>query len=515
MNALRIIAALLALVVYLPGAADAGPPVRIAVLVGNNVGADNRKPLRYAETDTQRVKQALVEVAGFDADNIFLANGFDSASLEKTLVKVKRRIEKEGADRKGRTLVLFYFSGHSDGKNLEMGSGKLPFSAIKSWLSGSGATVKMAVLDACHSGGFSEVKGGRPGPSFDISISGNMNTAGMAVITSSSSGEKSQESDDVGGSYFTHHFVSGLYGAADLNSDMRVTLQEVYAYAYGQTISQTLGTVIGPQHPTYNYDLEGKGDLVLSMATARVGHIEIPALLEGRFYVFKSNSGELMAEVVKSAGRPRYLIVAPGDYLVARRDGDRVFSQKLSVSRGETVAARADEFDEEETALAWPKGRIHRPANTLAAFYSLSGWMMNQMGSVHGFGLGLTRRMGPITALADFGYGQTTVNDEGLVYSYRAYNLAVAPMWRFELPGFDLLLGITAGGRVMTQDAGTAGSYSAPSAMAGLIGGVDLSIGEKFSMLMTWEMDADLFELNDSLAFAFSPRAKLGMGYRF
>lgn len=514
---MRLLSTIMALVILCStGTAQAGEqPLRIAVLVGNNVGADNRKPLRYAENDTQRVRRALQEVAGFRAENIFLANGLKKESLNHLLGKVEARVEEAGTLHNSRTLVLFYFSGHSDGRNLEMGAERFPFSRVKAWLTDSGATVKMAVLDACHSGGFSEVKGGRPGPSFDISISGNMHTAGMAVITSSSSGEKSQESDDVGGSYFTHHFVSGLYGAADANADLRVTLQEVYAYAYGQTINQTLGTVIGPQHPTYNYDLEGKGDLVLSMASDAIGRIIIPEQMEGRFYIFKKSTGELMAEVVKALDKERSFLVAPGAYVVARRQDDDVRSQRISVAKGETVTARADAFVEEEMALAWPKGRIRRPANSLAAFYSMSGWMMNQMGSAHGFGLGLTRRMGPITAMADFGYAQTTVDDEGLVYSYRSVNLAVAPMWRFELPGFDLLLGVVAGGRLMMQDAGVGGRYTAPSALAGVIGGVDLSIGEKFSMLMTWEMDADLFELNNSLQFAFSPRAKLGMGYRF
>ena len=44
----------------------------------------------------------------------------------------------------------------------------------------------------------------------------------------STSSDASQESDEIGGSYFTHYLVSGMRGAADANGDQLVTLAEVY-----------------------------------------------------------------------------------------------------------------------------------------------------------------------------------------------------------------------------------------------------------------------------------------------
>jgi uncharacterized caspase-like protein len=59
-----------------------------------------------------------------------------------------------------------------------------------------------------------------------------VDASGEVVITSSSADELSQESDEVGGSYFTHYLLSGLRGAADTSGDGEVTLDEAYRYVY-------------------------------------------------------------------------------------------------------------------------------------------------------------------------------------------------------------------------------------------------------------------------------------------
>ena len=48
-----------------------------------------------------------------------------------------------------------------------------------------------------------------------------------------------EESDLLGGSYFSHHLASGLLGDADRSADGRVTLAEAYAYAYERTVADT------------------------------------------------------------------------------------------------------------------------------------------------------------------------------------------------------------------------------------------------------------------------------------
>ena len=63
-----------------------------------------------------------------------------------------------------------------------------------------------------------------------------------AYLTSSSEDEASQESDQIGSSFFTHYLVSGLRGAADASDDDLVTLEEVYRYAREETLTRTAST---------------------------------------------------------------------------------------------------------------------------------------------------------------------------------------------------------------------------------------------------------------------------------
>ena len=48
------------------------------------------------------------------------------------------------------------------------------------------------------------------------------------------------------------------------NGDGKITLAEAYNYAYGQTLARTEATRSGAQHPSYDFQLAGTGDLVLT-----------------------------------------------------------------------------------------------------------------------------------------------------------------------------------------------------------------------------------------------------------
>jgi uncharacterized caspase-like protein len=71
--------------------------------------------------------------------------------------------------------------------------------------------VRIAVLDACASGAFTRLKGGKPRKAFLVDESASMR--GHAFLTSSAATEAAQESDHIGASYFTHYLVSGLLPA--------------------------------------------------------------------------------------------------------------------------------------------------------------------------------------------------------------------------------------------------------------------------------------------------------------
>jgi len=84
---------------------------------------------------------------------------------------------------------------------------------------------------------------------------------GRAIITASRAAEVSIELPELGHGIFTYYLVQGLRGAADLNRDGIVSLQEVYEYVE-QQVSQKSRAVGGNQHPVMKGEMEGALPLV-------------------------------------------------------------------------------------------------------------------------------------------------------------------------------------------------------------------------------------------------------------
>jgi uncharacterized caspase-like protein len=64
------------------------------------------------------------------------------------------------------------------------------------------------------------------------------------------------EVPELGHGLFTHFLVQGLRGAADLDRDGIVSLQEVYQYLE-QQVSQKSRAMGGNQHPVMKGEMEG------------------------------------------------------------------------------------------------------------------------------------------------------------------------------------------------------------------------------------------------------------------
>ena len=204
---------------------------RLAIIVGNNAGTGELPPLRYAENDAGKMARVLVELGDVNPDDVMLLQGQKVQSVERAIGEARDRVAFFKRSPDVRTVVFFYFSGHSDGEAIELGGEKLPYARLKALLSGTGADVRLVVVDACRSGAGLREKGGKPSDAFTIRLSDTLQATGEAFITSSAADESALESSEVMGSYFTHNFISGLRGAADASGDKLVTLAEAYKYA--------------------------------------------------------------------------------------------------------------------------------------------------------------------------------------------------------------------------------------------------------------------------------------------
>lgn len=318
-------AAGLALALALPCAAHAGP--RYAVVIGADRGDADETPLRYAERDARKVGDVLVRLGGVRPEDVLTLLTPTAHDLDRALGAFRARIELRDDDD---AMVIVYYSGHADERALHLDGTRYAFDRFKAEVRSLGASLSIIVVDACRSGGLMRAKGVTPTEPFAFDVRDELATEGLAIITSSAADEDALESERLEGGVFTHHLVTGLLGAADRTGDERVTLAEVYRYAYDQTLAATSQTRV-VQHPTYAFDVSGRAEVVLTqLATdGRRGRLR---LVEGGHYLVFTQAGEVIAELDARAGTE--LSLAPGDYLVRRRDPSAVYERTIDIPAG-------------------------------------------------------------------------------------------------------------------------------------------------------------------------------------
>jgi len=317
--------------------ATAGAVEHYLLAAGNNLGNAGEPPLRYAEHDATVIASILQRLGAIPAQNVVLVRGEDADTFRGVLLELNARIRSRDPDPEGTALTVFY-SGHADASGLHLGQSTLPFDELKTILAGSAATVRLLIIDACRSGGLTRVKGAQPAQEFVIRLVDRVRATGVAIITSSSAGEDSYESDALRASFFSHHLANALRGAADSDRDGRVTLDEAYRYTYTQTLRSS-GRAVQLQHPTYQYELKGKGDLVLTRLANdrdRSGRLRIGT--PGRYVVFEeAEDGLVTAEI--TVGREGACLVLPaGAYFVQKRDASDYLEYELELEPGQRVA---------------------------------------------------------------------------------------------------------------------------------------------------------------------------------
>ncbi|MBI4965377.1 MAG: ankyrin repeat domain-containing protein [Desulfomonile tiedjei] len=162
--------------------------------------------------------------------------------------------------------VILYFSGH--GARDPMSSTDFLFLSHDSEPDFLGTTaVKMSgldflkrisaervliIADACHSGGFSEMKPKGLAP-VELFVQEVKKSTGKVVIHSTKDEQLSWEVPNLKNSVFTHYLIEGLKGNADKDRDGVVTLSEAYEYLDAHTREATKGH----QHPQWEGKVSG------------------------------------------------------------------------------------------------------------------------------------------------------------------------------------------------------------------------------------------------------------------
>jgi uncharacterized caspase-like protein len=259
---------------------------RWAVVIG--VGRYDSKgitPLQYTVSDAEAIYNVLTSVAGFKTEHVLLLT--DKTERRPTYRNIKWALGTFLARSAKKTdTVLIFFAGHgapeADPQGLErdglakylipqdadpddLFSTALPMDDLQTIFGRIEAERVVAFVDACYSGAAGgrtfSAKKTRAGSVDDAFLERLTRSKGRAIITASRPSEVSIELSELGHGIFTYYLVEGLQGAADLNRDGIITLQELYEYVE-QRVTHKSRAVGGNQHPVMKGEMEGTLPLV-------------------------------------------------------------------------------------------------------------------------------------------------------------------------------------------------------------------------------------------------------------
>ncbi len=329
-----------ALALALPRAARAdqpeAPPTSYALIVGSNAAGPGQQELRYAERDATALAAVLREAGRYPGEHLAVALHPGRAELMAALASLRERLQERAA-RGEQAQLIFYYSGHARADAITLGREELPLAELRQQILRLPSTLTVVIVDACQSGAFSRIKGAEATADFSFNSVARLNTAGMAVMASSTASELSQESDELASSYFTHNLLLALRGAGDANQDGQVSLDEAYRYTYNRTLTGTAATAVGAQHATLETALKGKGDVVLTRPMFASSQLVVPARIAGRFFIQHRPSGSVLAELDKAPGASVRLAVPSGPYTVLLRQGDEIRECDVTLAEQSTV----------------------------------------------------------------------------------------------------------------------------------------------------------------------------------
>ncbi|HQX14986.1 MAG TPA: caspase family protein [Anaerolineales bacterium] len=258
---------------------------KYALIIGNTEYADpGLAQLTAPGKDADDFARVLQDkgICSFDEVNVLLNQP------EST---VRGAIDEFFDGKKSDDLLVLYFSGH--GVRDELGAlylavknttrSRLRSTAIKSdyireVMDQSRSRRQVLVLDCCNSGAFQQGTKAATGMSVGTATAFESGF-GRIILTASDSTQFAWEGDKVIGetdnSLFTHYLVEGLEGEADLDGDGRITVDELYDYAYEKVKHAT------PKQTPSKFSSKQQGEIILrqNMPMDEIRSVPLPTPL--------------------------------------------------------------------------------------------------------------------------------------------------------------------------------------------------------------------------------------------
>jgi hypothetical protein len=225
-----------------------------------------------------------------------------------------------------KTVLYFVYAGHGNVKEgkgyLALEDGRLDANELEGQLLARiPADQTHLIVDACYSY-FLTLERGPGGQRHDIhgfsQFGGLAQKPNVGLLLSTSSARESHEWSGVESGVFSHEVRSGLYGAADVDGNGRVSYREIAAF-----IDRANGAIANDRYRPDVYAHPPKGtDVLVDLRETSHTRIQVPASLGGHYYLedsrgirfadFHSDSHQ-SAYVLKPANAGRLYLHRLGD----------------------------------------------------------------------------------------------------------------------------------------------------------------------------------------------------------
>ncbi|MGB5709302.1 MAG: caspase family protein, partial [Waterburya sp.] len=216
---------------------------KIALLIGVSQYQSDLTPLPKASKDVEAMENVLQNPAIGRFERVKTRLNPDAQTMREEIEVIFSGSQKDD-------LVLLFFSGHgikddrgklyfATNNTRKNDQGKLIWSTavaaswIQDLMSQSRCKHQVVILDCCFSGAFAAGMTAKGTGNVDIQT--QLGGEGRAVLTSSTSTQYSFEQQESDLSIYSRYIVEGIAtGAADLDSDGWIEVQELHEYAKGK-----------------------------------------------------------------------------------------------------------------------------------------------------------------------------------------------------------------------------------------------------------------------------------------
>jgi hypothetical protein len=501
---------------------------RFALAIGNNLGDEHEEALRWAEDDARKTHGLLTELGDVAPENAQLVIGGGPAEVRAAIARLRARIAQ--AKRPSETVLFAYYSGHGSARDLHLAGARLPLRELDQLLAAARATTLITIVDACRDQPSDvRVKGATHADPFEIRLEHEAGPSGRVTITSAARNEVAQESDKLQGSFFTHHLLIGMRGAADRDGDRQVSLDELYRYAYHHTLVSSHAHLAAVQHPQLDVELQGEGNLVVTRLSRADALLTLAAPLAGDVMVVDADSGQVVAQLFKAEGSPGRLALPAGRFRVQLRRDDAIYSGEVGLEWGGSATLEPTALERRTFERSANKGGGGVPPRVVLFAGARVGTSVAGDAPSSGGALRVGLELASVRLAFDTAFGFAHGENERYERDYLETRVGLAAGPRLSFAPLSLWVGLGAGalwlherstrvaldqavenlGVAAHEQADAVGPYIAPQLA------LELALGSAFMLSASAELQMALMAIDERVRLRTGPAALLAVGKRF